>query len=430
MKRRDFLAAAGCAALGASAASRSAIAQNGAGVRLVIVGAGAAGLSLAARFSRALNNAKIIVIDARKLHVFQPGLTMVGAGLWPAYKVTDENANYIPQGVEWVQEAVAEFDPDASRVVTAGGRNLDYDFLFVATGLVLDYAGIEGMDVALIGQKGIASVYAGPEAALASAKAIDAYIAHGGIGLFGRPETEMKCAGAPLKMTFITDDKARLNGRREGMELIYNAHNNGVFSVMPVNQKVTSLFGQRNVKVNYNHVLKGLDPGRKVARFATPDGETSLDYDFIHVVPPMRAPQPVRNSPLPWQSGPLENDGWVEANKDNLRHPRYPNVFSVGDVAGVPRGKTAASVKWQVPVVVDHVLAEMANKASEAVYNGYTSCPLITRYGKAMLIEFDYDGKLVPSFPFIEPLEELWVSWLIDEKLLHGTYRAMLRGHA
>ncbi|HCP77056.1 MAG TPA: pyridine nucleotide-disulfide oxidoreductase, partial [Pusillimonas sp.] len=200
------------------------------------------------------------------------------------YKVTDENANYIPQGVEWVQEAVAEFDPDASRVVTAGGRNLDYDFLFVATGLVLDYAGIEGMDVALIGQKGIASVYAGPEAALASAKAIDAYIAHGGIGLFGRPETEMKCAGAPLKMTFITDDKARLNGRREGMELIYNAHNNGVFSVMPVNQKVTSLFGQRDVKVNYNHVLKGLDPGRKVARFATPDGETSLDYDFIHVV--------------------------------------------------------------------------------------------------------------------------------------------------
>ena len=83
-----------------------------------------------------------------------------------------------------------------------------------------------------------------------------------------------------------------------------------------------------------------------------------------------------------------------------------------------------------MPVVVDHVLAEMANKASEAVYNGYTSCPLITRYGKAMLIEFDYDGKLVPSFPFIEPLEELWVSWLIDEKLLHGTYRAMLRGHA
>jgi sulfide:quinone oxidoreductase len=430
MKRRDFLAAASLSALGVSAATRAAMAQNGAGVRLVIAGAGAAGLSLASRFSNALNNAQIIIVDERKSHVFQPGLTLVGAGLWPMQKVLDQNADYIPNGVEWVQEAVAEFEPDANQIITAGARQIKYDFLFVATGLALDYAAIDGMDTALIGQKGVASVYAGPEAAAASAKAIDAYIDQGGVGLFGRPATEMKCAGAPLKMTFITDDKARINGRREGLELIYNAHNNGVFAVAPVNEKVTSLFEARDVKVNYNHVLQALDTDRKVARFSTPNGSVSLDYDFIHVVPPMRAPQAVRNSPLPWQSGPLSNDGWIEANKENLRHPRYANVFSIGDVAGVPRGKTAASVKWQVPVVVDHVLAELANKESTAAYNGYTSCPLITRYGKAMLIEFDYDGKLVPSFPFIEPLDELWVSWLIDEKILHGTYRAMLQGHA
>lgn len=120
----------------------------------------------------------------------------------------------------------------------------------------------------------------------------------------------------------------------------------------------------------------------------------------------------------------------MQADKATLRHPRYTNVFSVGDVAGVPRGKTAASVKWQVPVAIDHLLADISGKTSSAVYNGYTSCPMITRYGKAMLIEFDYDGKLVPSFPFIDPLEELWVSWLIDEKALLGTYRAMLMGRA
>ncbi|RIY41301.1 NAD(P)/FAD-dependent oxidoreductase [Neopusillimonas maritima] len=430
MKRRDFLTAAGLSALGISGAGRSAFARDGKGARLVIAGAGAAGLSLASRLSSALENAKIIIIDERKEHIFQPGLTLVGAGLWPAQKVIDQNAQYIPEGVEWVQEAIAEFDPEANQVVTARGRTFAYDFLFVATGLALDYTAIDGMDAALIGRKGIASVYAGPQAAAASAQVIDTYIEQGGVGLFGRPATEMKCAGAPLKMTFITDDKARTNGRRDGLELTYNAHNNGVFGVPPVNEKVTSLFEERDIKVNYSHVLQAIDSDRKVARFTTPNGDVALDYDFIHVVPPMRAPQAVRQSLLPWQSGLLANDGWVEANKDNLRHPRYANVFSVGDVAGVPRGKTAASVKWQVPVVVDHVLADIANKESKAVYNGYTSCPLITRYGKAMLIEFDYDGKLVPSFPFIEPLEELWVSWLIDEKVLHGTYRAMLRGHA
>ena len=126
--------------------------------------------------------------------------------------------------------------------------------------------------------------------------------------------------------------------------------------------------------------------------------------------------------------------GWL--GKMFGRKTRLPRVgdgrrvFAVGDIAGVPRGKTAASVKWQVPVVVDNLVAETAGRAPQAVYNGYTSCPMVTGIGKAMLIEFDYDGNLTPSFPFIDPLKELWVSWLIEEKGLKGAYRAMLRGLA
>mgnify|MGYP002414207031 FL=1 len=117
-------------------------------------------------------------------------------------------------------------------------------------------------------------------------------------------------------------------------------------------------------------------------------------------------------------------------DQTTLRSPRYPNVFAVGDVAGVPKGKTAASVKFQVPVAVDHMVAAANGLASPKLYNGYTSCPMVTGLGKAMLIEFDYDNKLVPSFPFIDPLKELWVSWFIEEKALLGTYKAMLRGYA
>jgi sulfide:quinone oxidoreductase len=97
----------------------------------------------------------------------------------------------------------------------------------------------------------------------------------------------------------------------------------------------------------------------------------------------------------------------------------------------VPKGKTAASVKWQVPVAVDHIVADIANGTSDAAYNGYTSCPLITRIGRAMLVEFDYDNNLVPSFPgVIAPLEELWVTWLMKEIALKPTYLAMIRGDA
>lgn len=431
MRRREFLAgAAAFAAASGTIAGVASAQESAARGRIVIAGAGAAGLSLASRLRRQMPNATITLIDAKKEHHFQPGFTLVAAGLWGPANVTEHNADYVPRGVEWIEQAVTEFDPDAKTVVTAAGQRIAYDFLFVATGLMLDYRAIAGMDASLIGKEGIASIYAGPAQATASAAAIDRFIETGGVGLFGRPASEMKCAGAPLKVAFVTDDKARRKGRRSAVKLIYNAHNPTVFTVPPVHEKVKTLFAERDIAVNYSHVLKAIDPGAKRATYATPSGDVTLDYDFIHVVPPMRAPDAVRNSPLPWRDGPFAPDGWVEADKATLRHPRYPEVFAVGDIAGVPRGKTAASVKWQVPVVVDNLVAETAGRMPQKTYNGYTSCPMVTAVGKAMLIEFDYDGKLIPSFPFIPPLEELWVSWLIEEKGLKGAYRAMLRGRA
>jgi len=117
-------------------------------------------------------------------------------------------------------------------------------------------------------------------------------------------------------------------------------------------------------------------------------------------------------------------------DKKTLRHLRFPNIFGVGDINGVPKGKTAASVKWQTPVVVDHLVAAIGGKEGTAVYNGYTSCPLITKIGQAMLVEFDYENRMTPSFPFIDPLTEHWLPWVIKEKVLKATYTSMLRGLA
>lgn len=96
---------------------------------------------------------------------------------------------------------------------------------------------------------------------------------------------------------------------------------------------------------------------------------------------------------------------------------------------GVPKGKTAASAKWQAPVVAEGIAADLAGKTSSCRYSGYTSCPLITRVGRAMLVEFDYDNHLVPSFSgVVPPLEELWMTWTMKVLALRPTYAAMLRG--
>ena len=415
-------------AAGLSTSPRAAVATR---ARILVLGAGAAGLATAARLAQRLDGAEITLLDRRQEHFYQPGFTLIAAGLREPRYTISRTADYVPRTARWIEERAAEIDPVTKSVVTDVGRRLPYDFLVLATGLSLDYAAIEGMEVARIGRDGLGSVYAGPEQAAATWRAMSEFADRGGVGLFGRPETEMKCAGAPLKYTFLTDDVLRRRGHRGRAELIYNAQNTGLFSVPIVSEKVRMLFGERGIQVNYSHVLRAIDLGRRVATFDTPDGRKALSYDFINIIPPMRAPDVVRHSPLAWRTGPFAADGWAEVDRRTLRHVRFPEIFAVGDVAGVPKGKTAASVKWQVPVAVDHLVATIEGRESAERYDGYTSCPLVTRIGQAMLVEFDYDNNLVPSFPgVIAPLEELWISWIMKEIGLKPTYLAMLRGRA
>ena len=433
LDRRSFLklGAAGAGTLLLLPESASAAPKVKTAARIVIAGAGAAGLTTAAQLAQRLEGAQITLVDARKAHFYQPGFTLVAGGIKPASYVISSTRDYVPSGVELIEEAVAEIDPEGRKVVTATGKPVPYDYLIVATGLRLDYAAIEGMDVEQIGNNGLGSIYHSPEKAAATWQAMSKFADSGGVGVFLRPGTEMKCAGAPLKYTFLTDDHLRRRGNRGKAEIIYNANNKVLFSVPIVHEKVRMLFEERDIRMNYERTLAAIDLGKRIATFKTAEGPVELQYDFINVIPPMRAADAVRNSPLPWQEGNWAADGWIEVDKHTLRHKRFDNVFAVGDVAGVPKGKTAASVKWQVPVAVDHLVAQIEGRESQAHYGGYTSCPLITRLGQAMLIEFDYKDNLVPSFPgIIAPLEELWISWVMKTMALKPTYISMLHGRA
>jgi len=271
-----------------------------------------AGLAAASRLAGQLAGASITVVDGRQQHWYQPGFTLVASGIKPMDYVVSQTADYIPKGVTWVAEALAEIDPEARKVVTASGRTLPYDFLIVATGLELAYDAIEGMDTARIGQDGLGSICHSPQGAAATWQAMSRFADTGGVGVFGRPTGEMKCAGAPLKYTFITDDHLRRRGQRGKAELLYHAHGKVLFSVPIVAEKVRMLFQDRGVTVRQEHVLEAIDPGRRIATFQTPAGPVEQRYDFINVVPPMRAPRVVNNLVMsfPGVIAPLE-ELWI-----------------------------------------------------------------------------------------------------------------------
>jgi len=426
LDRRRFLAALSAAVLAGGA--RPASAQTRSSAHVVIIGGGAAGTSMAARLLRLVDGLKVTILGEAGQHIYQPGLTLVAAGVWGAGQVVEAQSRWIPRGAEWIAHNAAEIDPVAKVVVTEDGKRIGYDFLVVAPGLELNFGAIEGFDPSSIGTNGIGCVYAGPEAALGTHRMMAAFAEKGGDALMTLAHTPIKCAGAPLKMTFILDDRLRRAGARGKAKLRFHSPSGAVFGVPVVNQRVLGQWKERDIGVELGQRLKAVDAGRRRATFTTREGDREVPFDFLHVVPPMWAPKVVRDSALAIREGALAEGGWLEVDKDTLRHRRFPEVFGCGDVNGTPRGKTAATVKKGGIVAAANLAAVIAGREPALRFDGYTSCPMVTSLGRAMLIEFDYEGRLTPTLPGVDPLAESWFAWFLEERMLKPAYFAMLKG--
>ena len=429
LSRRQWLLGSAGAAVLASAAPAAQAAKTKTQAHIVILGGGLGGIAVANRLHALLDGAKITLIDRKEEHNYQPGYTLVATGVWPVSKVRDRNADFHPPQLDWIKDMVSELDPASNAVVTASGQRVKYDYLVVAMGTYQDWSLIEGMDVNAIGQKGLSSVYPSPEAAQATWASMDAFRLKGGNAVLTLPATPLKCAGAPLKMTFMLRDRLAQSGTLGQSKVTFYSALGNVFGVKVVNDNVLSRWKDLGIAVETTQKLQGIDIGAQRARFVSPEGvSTEVPYDFIHVVPPMRAPDAVKNSDLAWKVGPYAAGGWLEVDKDTLQHRRYPNVLGVGDVNGTPRGKTAATIKKSAPIVAEHLVDVIAGRAPGQKFDGYTSCPLIVKEGSAMLIEFDYAGKLTPSLPMIEPLQASYFAWLMKYRMLKPAYMATLKG--
>jgi sulfide:quinone oxidoreductase len=152
---------------------------------------------------------------------------------------------------------------------------------------------------------------------------------------------------------------------------------------------------ERGIQALFRHNLISLNPEKKEATFEHLETKEKrvMPYDMIHVTPPMSAPDFIKSSPL------ANADGWVEVDKETLRHTRFPNVFGLGDASSLPTSKTGASVRKQALALVANLLAVMSGKLPTAKYDGYTSCPIPTARGRLVLAEFDYNGTPCETFP-------------------------------
>lgn len=396
--------------------------------RIVIVGSGAGGLTTASKLVQKLDGAQITIVDGNAKHYYQPGYTLIGCGVYTPDDVTRKNADYIPDNVSWVQEMVAEYNPDSNCIFTTSGKKIPYDFLVVSPGAQLNYSSISGLEEKMLGNNGIGSVYHSPEIAQQTWQEVRQFIKKGGIGLFTKPAGKIKCGGAPLKAAFLTESLARETKKRQDFEFSYFTAKEDLFRVTDINNLCAQRCGEKEISPRYEQTLTGIDADRKMAYFKTDKGTDRYSYDYIHIVPPMSAPESVTNSPLSWKTGEYSKGGWLEVDKFTLQHRRYQNVFGVGDVVGTPIGKTGASVKYQAPTVAKNIVSIIREKSPQSLYNGYTSCLLATGIGCAAIVEFDYSDELTPTLSFLDPKNDGAVGWNIKVHVIKPLYLQMIQG--
>lgn len=389
---------------------------------IVIIGGGAAGITVAARLRNKHPQLNIAIIEPSDKHYYQPLWTLVGGGIFPKEKSARMESTLIPEGVQWIQRYASGFDPVANRIDLRGGEFVTYDALVVAPGIQINWNQIKGLPETL-GKNGVCSNYSIDSVAstwdnIRNLKQ--------GVAIFTQPAGAVKCGGAPQKICYLAEDHFRRSGVRTNIDVIFALAGPRIFAVEKYAKVLQEVVNRKEIDARFRHNLVEVRGREKEAVFKHMDTEEEvvLSYDMLHVTPPMSAPDFVAESELAAEAG------WVDVDQYTLQHKRFPNVFSLGDAANLPTSKTGAAIRKQAPVLVSNLLDFLENRDPQASYDGYTSCPVVTGYDSMILAEFNYQNQADETFPFNQAQERFSMMMLKKHGLPALYWHGMLKGRA
>ena len=412
--------------------------------QILIIGGGTAGIMTAAMLKKKNSNLNVGLIEPAEKHFYQPAWTLVGAGAYDFSKTERSMSSVMPKNIDWIKDRATGMNPVENTVSTQNSGEITYDYLVVCPGLVMEPSMIEGLENAL-GKGVVCSNYTDPNHTWEVLKSFK-----GGNALFTQPTTPIKCGGAPQKIAYLAADYFRKNGLKDKAEVIFATPGGVIFGVKPIKVTLEDVIHRYGIHFRPHYApikvdaekqtvtFKYVEPGanqcvvnenNEIKEVLSGTSYIEIPYDMLHIAPPQAAPKFIRESPL------VNEAGWLDVDHHTLQHKKYANVFGLGDVAGLPTAKTGAAIRKQVPIVVDNLQQMISSeKIGNRSYNGYSSCPLVTGYGKMVLAEFDYDQNFIPDPKLKQMLvfnsdKEHWRLWMLKKHGLPYLYwNKMLKG--
>ena len=416
--------------------------------QILIIGGGTAGITVAAQLKNKDKSLKMGIIEPSDKHIYQPAWTLVGGGTFDYKDTIRDEADYIPKGVDWIKDKATDVQPESNTVHTENLGEFTYDYLVLAPGLVMALELMPGLSEAM--DKGVVcSNYTDPEHTWEVLQNFK-----GGNAVFTQAATPIKCGGAPQKIMYLAEEHFHKSGVRDKTNVIFATPTPLIFSVPEFAKTLDKILIDRDIIFKGNYAPIRIDAenqdiyfkynkagettcpvnhAERIGEELVSELEVKMHFDMLHLAPPQAAPKFIRESIVSMQDGPAK--GWVDVDINTLQHKRFANIFSLGDVAALPTGKTGAAVRKQAPVVVGNILNLIkSNQLGKESYSGYSSCPLVTGYGKMVLAEFKYDN-IRDSDPliskFVDTTKEQYSMWLLKKYGLPFLYwNFMLKGKA
>ncbi len=358
--------------------------------RIVILGGGTGGTLTANRLRRRYRDdeATVSVVDQDDQHVYQPGLLFVPFGLARTEDIVRQRGRQLHAGIEYHVSPIDRVDLDADTVHLTDGTSLPYDVLVVATGARLVPEETEGLASPGWGEK-VHNFY-DLEGAGRLEPALAAF--EGGKLVVNIVDLPVKCPVAPLEFCFLADWFFTERGIRDRVELTYVTPLDAAFTKPVAAATLAGMLEEKGIELvtEFNTGEVDGEGGRLVSY-----DDREVPFDLAVVVPLHSGQDYVGRS-----EGLGDDLHFVPTDPSTLQSTARPNVFAIGDATAIPASKAGSVTHFEGEILVENVARFLAGEELDASFDGHTNCFIETGFGKAMLIDFNYEQEPVTGhFP-------------------------------
>lgn len=385
--------------------------------RILIIGGGNAGVSVAARLRRR-GVRGIVLVEPRDTHVYAPLQSHIAGGVANRRSVVRSQSRVTPRGVTWVQDRVAEVRPDDRVVDLASGGRIAYEQLIVAAGIEQDWDAVPGLRAATR-DPAVVSNYTLPLAEKASAAL---QRVRSGTVVFTQAPEPASCAGVAQKPMYLACDRWARLGVLDDIRVVFVTPEPSPFALAPIAAELEAKIARYGIEAVYGADLAEVRPEAKEIEVMREGRRETIAYDVLHTVPPQAA--------APWiaASGLADADGFVDVDPETLRHRRWSDVWALGDAASITPVRSGGALRSQAKVLVDG----LTRPQKESRYDGYSVTPFTVTRRTVVFAEFDRTGRLRPTVPFWKTLyRERRFTYVMDRWVLPWVYwNLILRGRA